>query len=50
MEQSNHVRLLDAGWSYRANGIGWIVYHDPATGLWHAYGEAVKLLDSRVAV
>jgi hypothetical protein len=50
MEQSDHARLLEAGWAYRMkdNG-GWVIYRDPATGLWHAAADAVRLLDSRVA-
>jgi hypothetical protein len=48
MEQSNHARLLDAGWS-RAAYQGWIRYRDPVTGLWHTLDEAIKILDAREA-
>jgi len=49
MDKSDHVRLLDAGWAYRAKDIGWIIYRDPLTGLWHARGDAARILDLRVA-
>jgi hypothetical protein len=51
MKRSNHVRLLDAGWSYRTNvDCGWVIYRDPATGRWHSRDEAVLILDAADAV
>jgi hypothetical protein len=49
MEQSNHARLLDAGWAYRAKDNGWIIYRDPATGLWHERADALRILDGPAA-
>ena len=44
IEPSHHARLMAAGWSYRTNADrGWIVYCDPATGLWHPEKEAVAI-------
>jgi CheY-like chemotaxis protein len=40
-------QLLDAGWSYRINtDRGWIIYRDPATGLWHTRDEAIRILET----
>ena len=51
MKRSNHVRLLDADWSYRTNADrGWIIYRDTATGLWHPIDEAIRILDTANAV
>src|SRR6266852_472730 len=29
-----HRMLTGAGWSYRTNDRGWIIYRDPQTGRW----------------
>jgi len=51
MERSNHIRLLDAGWSYRTNvDRGWVIYRDPATGLWHSRDEAIRILETADAI
>ena len=51
MRRSTHVRLLDAGWSYRTNSDrGWVIYRDPATGLWHTRDEAIRILETADAV
>ncbi len=46
MKRNTHTRLLDAGWSYRTNDRGWVIYRDPATGLWHAQNEAVRIAEA----
>jgi hypothetical protein len=47
MERSTHVRLVDAGWSYRTNADrGWIIYRDPATRLWYSQAEAIRILEA----
>ena len=47
MKPSTHLRLLDAGWSYRTNtNRGWVIYRDPATGLWHPRDEAIRILEA----
>jgi hypothetical protein len=49
MNQSNHARLANAGWTYRTNvDRGWIIYCDPATGLWHSRKEALTILEARM--
>ena len=51
MRRSNHAQLLDAGWSYRTNADrGGVIYRDPATGLWHAREEAIRILEAADAV
>ena len=51
MQQSNHARLVDAGWAYRTNADrGWIIYCDPATGLWYPRKEALAILEASNAV
>jgi len=34
-ERQPEARLANAGWSYRTNERGWVIYRDPDTGLWH---------------
>ena len=43
--RSDHQKLTDAGWSYRANDRGWVVYRDPQTGLWHPRLEAIGIIE-----
>ncbi len=51
MEQSDHARLLDAGWAYRASDRGGLViYRDPKKGLWHAMKEAMEILEAANAI
>jgi hypothetical protein len=47
MNWSTHARLLNAGWSYRTNADrGWVIYRDPANGLWHTRDEALRILEA----
>jgi hypothetical protein len=51
MKQSTHSRLIDAGWSYRTNADrGWVIYRDPATGLWHSRDEAIRILEAAISL
>ena len=34
-----------AGWSYRSNQQGWMIYRDPQTGLWHTRTEALGIFE-----
>jgi hypothetical protein len=43
--RSEHQKLTDAGWSYRANDRNWFVYRDPQTGLWHPRLEAIAIIE-----
>jgi hypothetical protein len=38
-----HSKLTRAGWSYRTNDRGWIIYRDPQSGRWHALEDAVSI-------
>ena len=43
--RSDHARLTDVGWAYRTNGDrGWVMYRDPATGMWHTREEAIRII------
>ena len=44
--KSDHQRLITAGWAYRTNDRGWVVYRDPETGLWHTRPEAIAIMDT----
>lgn len=48
-EQTDHQRITDAGWSYRPNDRGRIIYRDPKTGKWHTYSEAISILQARAS-
>lgn len=47
---SDHHRITSAGWSYRTNGRGWVIYCDPQTRLWHTRSQALSVLDTQSAV
>jgi hypothetical protein len=48
--RSGHYRITSAGWSYRTNARGWVVYCNPQTGAWHTRLEALSILDSQVII
>jgi hypothetical protein len=41
---SEHQRIVAAGWSYRTNDRGWVIYRNPETGRWHTRREAIALI------
>lgn len=43
--RSEHQKLTDAEWSYRANDRGWVIYRDPQTRLWHPRLEAIAIIE-----
>ena len=45
--ENDHCWIIEAGWAYRANERGWIIYRDPVTGLWHTGAEAAAIIASR---
>lgn len=47
---SEHRMLTGAGWSYRSNDRGWIIYRDPQTGRWHTLSEALNFMRSPMRV
>jgi hypothetical protein len=46
---TEHSRLTAAGWSYRLNERGRVIYRDPVTAEWHLAAEAMAILDGRPA-
>ena len=45
-----HGKLTSAGWSYRTNDRGWVIYRDPQTGRWHTLNEALCVMRSAMSV
>jgi hypothetical protein len=44
---SDHWKIISvAGWSYRTNDRGWIIYRDPQTGRWHTCAEAMAIIEA----
>ena len=37
-----------AGWGYRMNDRGWVIYRHPQTGRWHTRPEATAIVETRV--
>jgi hypothetical protein len=44
-----HHRITAAGWSYRSDSRGWMVYKDPQTRLWHTHSEAISIIQAQVS-
>ena len=40
-----HRELTTAGWSYRMNDRGWVIYRHPRTGRWHTRAEAEAIAE-----
>jgi hypothetical protein len=45
-----HRMLTGAGWSYRSNERGWIIYRDPQTRRWHTLNGALSVMRSAMSV
>jgi len=45
-----HRMLTGAGWSYRTNDRGWIIYRDPQARRWHTLSEALSIVRSPLSV
>jgi hypothetical protein len=43
-ECSDHYRITAAGWDYRTNNRGWVIYQDPQTRLWQTHSEAISII------
>ena len=44
---SDHWKIISvAGWSYRTNDRGWIIYREPQTGRWHTCAEAMAIIEA----
>jgi len=48
-DQGEHQRITAAGWPYRTNSRGWVIYQDPQTGLWHTHSEAISMIQAYVS-
>ena len=44
--KSPHQELAEAGWSYRMNERGWVIYRHPQTGRWHTRPEAMAIIEA----
>jgi len=44
--ENEHQKLTNAGWGYRMNERGWVIYHHPLNGRWHTLQEAMVLLEA----
>jgi len=44
MASTDHQTITSAGWAYRLNERGWVVYRDPQTGVWHTRTDAMAIL------
>ncbi len=49
LDEAEHQTIIAAGWTYRANSCGWVIYRDPHTGLWHTRSEAIAIVSGRGA-
>lgn len=47
VKSSEHQRITNAGWAYRTNERGWVIYKDPQTGKWHTRSEAISMVQAR---
>jgi hypothetical protein len=46
--KNDHRDLTVAGWGYRMNERGWVIYRRPHTGRWHTRLEATALVETGV--
>jgi hypothetical protein len=48
-ENSEHHLITAAGWSYRTNSRGWMIYLNPQTRLWQTHSEAFSIIQAQVS-
>jgi len=46
--ENEHRELTVAGWGYRTNDRGWVIYRHPQTGRWYTRPEATAIVETRV--
>jgi hypothetical protein len=46
--ENQHRELTVAGWGYRMNDRGWVIYRQPQTGRWYTRPEATAIVETRV--
>jgi hypothetical protein len=44
LTMSDHEVIVNAGWAYRTNERGWVIYRDPQTRQWHTRTEALAII------
>jgi len=44
--KNEHRELTVAGWGYRMNERGWVIYRHPHTGRWHTRLEATVIVEA----
>lgn len=44
--ENHHSNLTNAGWSYRVNDRGWVIYRHPQSGRWCTLQEAMAQLEA----
>ena len=44
--KNEHRKLTVAGWGYRMNERGWVIYRHPHTGRWHTRLEATAIVET----
>ena len=47
-DRSDHYEITGAGWAYRTNSSGWIIYLNPQTGIWQTQSQAIASIRSQV--
>ena len=48
-DHSDHYQITAAGWAYRTNSCGWIIYLNPQTGIWQTHSQAISSIRSQVS-
>ncbi len=46
VDRVEHQTITAAGWTYRANERGLVIYRDPKTGLWHTRSDAIAMISA----
>ena len=39
---TDHQKITAAGWAYRTNNRGWLIYREPHTGRWYTRTDAIQ--------
>ena len=46
MAITEHETITSAGWTYRMNERGWVIYRDPETSIWYTRADAMAILEA----
>ena len=49
MATTEHETITAAGWAYRMNDRGWVIYRDPETGTWYTRLDAMAIVGGALA-